>query len=95
MKIFDPKQYGAVGDGRTLDTKAIQAAIDDAAGSGGIVVLEEGRYLTSSLFLGSNMEFHMKKGAVLLGTTEEKEYPIYGYPRCGNRDEMARRNFKY
>lgn len=76
MKIFDPKQYGAVGDGRTPDTKAIQAAIDDAAGSGGIVVLEEGRYLTGSLFLGSNMEFHMKKGAVLLGTTEEKEYPI-------------------
>ena len=62
MKIFDPKQYGAVGDGRTPDTKAIQAAIDDAAGSGGIVVLEEGRYLTSSLFLGSNMEFHMKGG---------------------------------
>lgn len=76
MKDFNPKDYGAAADGRILDTKAIQAAIDDAAREQGRVVLEPGTYLTSSLFLGSHMEFHMKEGAVLLGTTDEAEYPV-------------------
>lgn len=76
MKIFNPKAYGAKGDGINSDTKAIQSAIDAAAKEQGKVVLEKGIYLTSSLFLGSSMEFHMEKDAVLLGTTAEEEYPI-------------------
>lgn len=79
--MFNPKDYGAVGDGRTLDTRAIQAAIDAAAEKGGPgelaeVILPAGTYLTSSLFLKSHMEFHLEKGAVLLGTTEEECYPV-------------------
>lgn len=79
--MFNPKDYGAVGDGKTLDTRAIQAAIDDAASQGrpgelAEVILPAGIYLTSSLFLKSHMEFHLEKGAVLLGTTEEECYPV-------------------
>ena len=54
-RIFNPRQFGALGDGITLDTKAIQAAIDEAGiaaerGAKTIVVLSKGIYLTSSLF---------------------------------------------
>lgn len=82
MRIeYNPRNYGAVGDGVTLDTEAIQAAIDaaNAAGKEGkevMVRLPAGTYLTSSLFLGSNMEFHMEEGATLLGTIDESKYPV-------------------
>lgn len=83
--IFNPREFGAMGDGVTLDTEAIQKAIDKAEESLGgretnghhaVVFLEKGIYLTGALFLKSNLEFHMEQGAVLLGTTEESCYPI-------------------
>lgn len=81
--IYNVRDYKAAGDGRTLDTKAIQAAINDAASHASAdnkvkVLVPEGTYLTSSLFLKSHIEFHMEKGAVLLGTTDESQYPIMG-----------------
>lgn len=83
-KIFNPKEFGAAGDGVTLDTEAIQRAIDAAEesasgaeeGACAVVVLEKGVYLTGSLFLKSNLELRLERGAVLLGTTEETCYPI-------------------
>lgn len=80
-QVFDPREYGAAGDGKHLDTEAIQAAIDRAGEAGkegerAVVLLTPGTYLTSSLFLKSHMEFHMEEGACLLGTTEEERYPI-------------------
>lgn len=80
-QVFDPREYGAAGDGKHLDTEAIQAAIDRAGEAGkegerAVVLLTPGVYLTSSLFLKSHMEFYMEEGACLLGTTEEDRYPI-------------------
>lgn len=83
-KIFNPKEFGAAGDGVTLDTEAIQRAIDAAEesvsgaeeGACAVVVLEKGVYLTGSLFLKSNLELRLERDAVLLGTTEETCYPI-------------------
>lgn len=80
--IFRVKDYGAAGDGIVLDTEAIQAAIDDGERHASLknkvkILVEAGNYLTGSLFLKSNMEFHMEEGALLLGTTDESKYPIF------------------
>lgn len=64
--------FGAVGDGVTLNTKALQKAIDSC--EGGVVYLPEGDYMTGSLFLHSDMELYLEKGAILHGTTEVADY---------------------
>jgi hypothetical protein len=74
-KDYNVLSFGAVPDGKTLATTAIQAAIDQAhAEGGGRVVLPRGRYLSGSVVLKSGVEFHLEKGAVLLGSTDPKQY---------------------
>lgn len=70
------QEYGAVGDGKTDCTRAIQAAIDAAAADGGRVVLPEGSYLSGALFLKSGIEFCIEEGAVLSGMQSEEAYPF-------------------
>ncbi len=65
--------YYATGDGKTLNTKALQAAIDDCK-PGECVYLPAGDYMTGSLFLHSDMELRLHKDAILHGTTEVKDY---------------------
>ncbi|MCA9732865.1 glycoside hydrolase family 28 protein [candidate division KSB1 bacterium] len=67
--------YGAVSDGNTLNTAAIQKAIDIAyEGNGGKVLIPAGRFLSGSIVLKSNVELHLQEGAVLLGTTDPFAY---------------------
>ena len=74
--IYDVREFGAVGDGKTLNTEAIQKTIDAcAAAGGGRVLLENGVYLTGTIFLASNVDFHIAAGAVLLGSKDGKNYP--------------------
>lgn len=70
----DVRQHGAVGNGETLDTAAIQAAIDACAGTGGTVVVPPGTYYTGSLWLKSGMTFRLEEGARLLGSTEREDW---------------------
>ena len=59
------KDCGAVGDGVTLDTKAIQATIDSVAAlGGGVVEVPSGVYLTGSIWLRDNIDLHLNPGAV-------------------------------
>lgn len=69
------KECGAVGDGVTLDTKAIQAAIDSvAAQGGGVVDVPAGVYLTGSIWLRDNIDLHLNPGAVIKGSPDLKDY---------------------
>ena len=72
---FSVRDHGAVGDGRTLDTAAIQKAIDAAAAAGGgRVVLPPGKYLSGSISLKSRVTLHIEKDATLLGSTDLAHY---------------------
>jgi polygalacturonase len=73
---FDVKAFGAKADGRTLDTAAIQKAIDAAARAHGIVVVPPGAYRTGALFLKSGIEFRVEKDASLIGSQDLADYPI-------------------
>lgn len=64
------KDFGAVGDGKTKDTTAIQKAID----AGGIVFFPPGVYLSGTLYLKSNGGLDLAPGAVLLASPDKKDY---------------------
>ena len=76
--VFDVKKYGARGDGKHLDTQAIQRAID-ACTPGCKVLLPEGRYKSGALYLKSNMTLEITAGATLLGSERAEDYPLAGY----------------
>jgi polygalacturonase len=68
-------KYGAVADSTTLNTNAIQQAIDDCCKSGGgKVYIPEGKFLSGTLELKDNVTLHFMKGAVLLGSIDLKDY---------------------
>ena len=74
--LLSANQHSAVSDGKTLNTAAIQSAIDAAsAAGGGVVALEPGTYLTGALFLKSNVHLRIDAGVTLLGTQDERAYP--------------------
>jgi len=67
--VFDVRDYGAAGDGKTLDTEAINKAIDACAtAGGGRVLLKPGRYLCGTLHLESHVTLFLEAGAALVGT---------------------------
>jgi polygalacturonase len=75
-KKFPVNEYGAKPDAQTLNTKAIQAAIDACAqAGGGTVVFTPGSYLTGALFLKSNVQLQIDKGVELLGSQNFDDYP--------------------
>ncbi|MGQ7856738.1 glycoside hydrolase family 28 protein [Pedobacter sp. WC2501] len=73
--IYNVKSFGAKGDGRVLETNAIQAAIDTCfKNGGGTVLIPAGIYLCGSIELKSNLIFHLSSGAVILGSTNANDY---------------------
>jgi polygalacturonase len=65
--VFDVKAFGATGDGKTIDTQAINSAIDAAvAAGGGTVRFPAGTYASFSIHLKSNVQLYLGPGATIL-----------------------------
>ena len=76
MNAISIRDYGAKGDGVTLDTGAIQAAIDACtAVGGGTVYLPPGEYLSGTITLKDNVTLHVGPNARLLGSKSLADYP--------------------
>jgi polygalacturonase len=68
--------YGATGDAETLNTAAIQSAIDSCASEGGgTIIVPEGVFLSGALFFKQGVNLHVEKNGVLKGTVNPDDYP--------------------
>ncbi|MBN1816990.1 MAG: right-handed parallel beta-helix repeat-containing protein [Sedimentisphaerales bacterium] len=73
--IFNIREYGAVGDGKTLDGPAIQKAIEACSqAGGGQVLFPPGRYLSGTIHLKSHTTLFFEAGSRLIGTTDLSQY---------------------
>ncbi len=74
--FFSILDYGAINDGVTLNTTAIQTAIDKCAQSGGgRVLIPEGIFVTGTLILKQGVDLHISSNGVLLGSPDYNDYP--------------------
>lgn len=91
-------KYGAIPDGHTLNTQAIQKAIDEChAKGGGIVRVPQGLWLTGPIVLKSNVNLHLETGATLLFTKDKDQYPLVkgnweGMPQMRNQSPISAEN---
>jgi polygalacturonase len=74
--LYDVTRFGAVGDGKTVATRALQRALDECSRrGGGVVVVPPGRYLTGALFLRSDLHLHVSAGATLVASERFEDFP--------------------
>ncbi len=76
-KVFSIKDYGAVADGKTLNTAAFAKAIEACSkAGGGKVVVPAGKWITGPVELKSNVELHTEQNALVQFTPDRIQYPI-------------------
>jgi polygalacturonase len=81
--------FGAIGDGVADDTAAIQAAIMSCA-AGGVVVLPAGKWLSAPLFLKSDVDLLLERGASLIGHPDIARWPVLpGTVRANGRGDQV------
>lgn len=92
MGQYDVKKFGALGNGKTVDTIAIQAAIDRCHyAGGGQVLLRRGDYLSGTLYLKSNVSLYIDRSARLLASPFIADYgDDTHYNRYVNETDMDR-----
>jgi len=84
---FDVKDFGAKGDGKSLDSPAINKAVDTAAAAGGGTVrVGAGTYLCASIRLKSNICLHLDQGATILAASPKDGWK-YDPPEPNEADE--------
>ena len=83
-QTYSVKDYGALSDGKTVATAAIQKAIDACnRGGGGTVDVPAGTYLTGTINLKTNVDLHLSSGAVLKSSPHLSDYQTYAVPTFG------------
>ena len=94
--IFNPIDFGAVADGKTLCTEFIQKAINECSDKGGgIVRLSEGQYLSGTLFLKNRVQLEIEEDVVLLGSADLKDYPKTNTKYDSYTDNYTERSLIY
>ena len=83
-KTFNIKDFGAVGDGHTMNTEAFKKAIEACSeAGGGTVLVPPGLWITGPIELKSNVDFHVERGALILASPDHNDYPIIKRPEGG------------
>ena len=86
-QLFDVTAFGAVGDGKTMNTASIQKAVDACADKGGgVVLIPAGTFESGSIELKSNVTLLLSEGAVLRGSESPEDYP----PNPFHHNEMGK-----
>jgi len=89
--VFNVRRFGAAGDGKTLDTDAINAAIEAAARvGGGTVFFPAGTYLSFSIRLKSDIAIHLDQGATLLAADPRFEAGGYDEAEANESGDVHR-----
>ena len=92
---FNIEKFGAVADGITLNTKAINTAIENCSKKGGgVVLVPNGFWLTGPIVLKSNVNLHISKNALLQFTADFNQYPLVqgnweGLPAYRNQSPIS------
>lgn len=82
--MINVRDHGANGDGISLDSEAIQRAINAATmAGGGRVVVPAGTYRCGTLTLASHIDLHLEAGAVIQGSHDLEDYPYQSVPAGG------------
>jgi polygalacturonase len=88
--VYNITKYGAVGDGKTLNTEAIQKAIDACSQKGGgKVIVPEGIWLSGTILLKNNITLVLNEKAVLLGSLNISDYQILDAFKDGKGSSMG------
>ena len=77
--VFDVRSFGAVGDGKTVDSPAINRAIEAAGANGGTVFVPAGSYVCYSLRLKNAVALYLDQGATLIAASTPREGTASGY----------------
>ena len=79
--VYNIREFGAVGDGETLNTDAINNAISKCSeDGGGRVVIPVGIFKSGTIQMKNNVELHIEMGATLLGSGDYRHYPKQAQP---------------
>ena len=76
-KIYNVKDFGAVGDGKNMDSPSIQKTINACtANGGGTVIIPKGTYLSATIIIKDNVTLHLEEGTLLLGIPDLTKYDM-------------------
>ncbi len=85
---FNIQDFGAIPDGSTVNTEAIQMAILKAIETKGTVIIPKGRFYTGSFTLGPNMTLYLEEGAELIASSRMNDYTTKSFIFAPNTDNL-------